>query len=121
MSGTRFLDLPDLPDKTHYDDPPATARKPKICAALETMIQMAEETRTAMAHGLAGHIGKIGTVTFAQPGGQFVLSVEVIDVRRVYNRLDYLVSVRDASDDDPNASCGQVWIDAARFNERRDD
>ena len=67
----------------------------------------------------ADHIGKIGTVTFTPDEGQFVLSVEVVDIRRTpAGSIHYLVSVRDASDDNPGASCGQCWIAAERFTER---
>lgn len=93
MSGKQFLDLPDLPDETHYDDPPAAA---------------AEQLRRTLGPS-AQHIGKTGHVSITVPGGSFCLLVGVVNVRRCYGRLDYLVTPMD------DESFGSAWIEAGRF------
>lgn len=85
-SDKRFLDLPALPDETHYDDPPPTTAKQ-----------------------LHRAIGKTGHVNLGFAGGQLTLLVGVVDVRRCYGRLDYLVAPMD------DESSGEVWIEAGRF------
>lgn len=55
------------------------------------------------------HIGKTGHVNVGASGGQFTLLVGVVDVRRCFGRLDYLVTPMDQE------SSGSAWIEAGRF------
>lgn len=66
-------------------------------------------TQPTTARQLHRAIGKTGHVNIGASGGQFTLLVGVVDVRRCYGRLDYLVTPMDPE------SSGSAWIEARRF------